>query len=181
MGFYWSMGISFSDKQIAENCQANFKEIILSDGRIVNLNSYILLQTNFDLKPDYVLEIFPEEMEIDGNRKNLEFPFFGEIREKLFQFIKKLKLDFNIAFCEFEGADRVTNENIIHWINEDGIGEINYKELNDVFFDLRSYVPKRYFDGLILSDMEYERLKNQRAEFEYFKKGYVWLPIRNSC
>ena len=165
MGFYWSMGISFSDKQIAENCQANFKEIILSDGRIVNLNSYILLQTNFDLKPDYVLEIFPEEMEIDGNRKNLEFPFFGEIREKLFQFIKKLKLDFNIAFCEFEGADRVTNENIIHWINEDGIGEINYKELNDVFFDLRNYVPKRYFDGLILSDMEYERLKNQRAEF----------------
>ena len=181
MGFYWSMGISFSDKQIAENCQANFKEIILSDGRIVNLNSYILLQTNFDLKPDYVLEIFREEKEIDGNRKNLEFPFFGEIREKLFQFIKKLKLDFNIAFCEFEGADRVTNENIIHWINEDGIGEINYKELNDVFFDLRNYVPKRYFDGLILSDMEYERLKNQRAEFEYFKKGYVWLPIRNSC
>ncbi|MGX7666380.1 hypothetical protein [Flavobacterium pedocola] len=180
MGFYWSMGISFSDKQIAENCQATLKKINLSDGRIVNLYSNILSQTNFDTQPDYVLEIFPEEMEIDGNRRNLEFPFFGEIRDQLFQFIKELKLDFKIAFCECEGADRVTNENIINWINEDGIGEIRNREVNDLGFDPRNYIPKRYFDGLILSNNEYKRLKKQHIEFEYFKDGYVWLPIRNS-
>ncbi len=180
MGFYWSMGISFSNKEIAENCQKTLKNIKLSDGRTVNLSSNILLQTNFDIQPDYVLEIFPEEMEIDGNRRNLAFPFFSEIREQLLQFIKELKLDFKIAFCECEGADRVTNENIINWINEEGIGEIRDSEPNDTHFDQKNYIPKRYFDGLILSNKEYERLKNQHIEFEYFKDGYVWLPIRNS-
>ena len=180
MGFYWSMGISFDEKIIAEYCKANLKNITLSDGRIVNLDTYILLQTNFDLKPDYVVEIFPEEMEIDGNRRNLEFPFFGEIRDHLFQFIRELKLDFNIAFCECEGADRVTNENIISWINDDGIGKIRNREENDMHFDKRNYIPKRYFDGLILSNKEYNRLKVKHNEFECFKDGYMWLPIKNS-
>ena len=180
MGYFWSMGISFMDKETAEICQAKLRKIVLSDGSIVNLHSYILLQTSFDIEPDYVLEIYPENMEIDGKRDNLNFPFFREINKQLLQIIKELKYDFQIAFFEFEGADKVTNENIINSINEDGIGQIRHKEVNDIYFDPKNYIPKRYFDGLILSNKEYERLNKKHIEFEYFKDGYKWLPIRNS-
>jgi hypothetical protein len=177
MGYYWSMGISFDDKPTAENFQAGLEEINLSDGRSAKLDSHILLQTSFNNLADYVVEIFPKEMEIDGERKNLNYPYFNEIKNQLYRFIRKSEFDFNIAFFEFEGADKVTNENIISWINEFGIGEIQEVEPNDNFFDPRNYSPKRYFDGLILSNNEFSKLKPNYAEFKYFKENYVWLPI----
>lgn len=180
MGYYWSMGISFDDKFTAENFQLGLKEINLSNGKSVKLDSHILLQTNFNNNANYVVEVFPKEMEIDGRRQNLNYPFFNEIKEQLYYLVKISKFDFNIAFFEFEGADRVTNENIISWINEFGIGEIRNAEPNDSNFDPRNYIPKRYFDGLILSCKEFRKLKVKYKEFKYFKDDYVWLPIETA-
>ena len=149
----------------------------LSDGRFVKLKSNIQLQTSFDSAADYVVEIFPSEMEVDGKRKNLGYPFFGEIKRHLLELVKNSDFNFDIAFFEFEAADRVTNENIINWINKIGIGEIRQSEPNDQYFDARSYVPKRYFDGLILSRKEFEKLDIKYPEFEDFKNNYFWLPI----
>jgi hypothetical protein len=177
MGWYWSMGISFKEKQIAEKCQERLLDIKLSDNRVVQLKSHILLQTDFNLKPDFVLEIFPERMEIDGDRKNLEYPYFIEIKIQLLQFIKELDLKFEISFFEFEGADRVTNENIIKWINNDGIGDILVKDYNNLYSDSKYYTPKRYLDGLILSMEQHDLILNKIPEFINFKDGYVWLPI----
>ncbi|RXR20251.1 hypothetical protein [Flavobacterium stagni] len=181
MGYFWSMGISFRDKQIAENCQAELKEIKLSDGRLVNFSCYILPQTDFDIEPNYVLEIYPEEMEIDGRRKNLEYPFFDEIRNQLLQFVRDLKLNFEIAFCECEGADRVTHTNLINCINENGIEEYLSSENIDIYLNPENPYPKRYFDGLILSKNEYERLKIKYPEFKKFKENYLWLPIQTAA
>src|SRR5690606_6416480 len=131
MGYYWSLGISFYDKFSAEKCRAEINEVKLSDGRIVKLNSNVYLQSEFEISPHYVLEIYPAEMEVDGRRRNLTYPFFGEIRNSLLDYIRDLQFDFGIAFFEFEGADKVTNENIIGWINEFGLGDILEKESND--------------------------------------------------
>ena len=177
MGWYWSMGISFEEKILAEKCQERLFKLKLSDKREVKLDSHVTLQTDYYYTPHFVLEIFPEQMTIDGDRKNLEYPYFIEIKSQLLRFIKELDLKLEIAFFEFEGADRITHENIIKEINENGIGEIIENDINHLFSDSKDYKPKRYLDGLILSIEQYNLILNKIPEFKNFKDGYFWLPI----
>lgn len=84
-----------------------------------------------------------------------------------------------MLFFEFEAADYLLNDNIIEDISNVGLGEIRQKDSNVPYFDSQNYVPKRYYDGLVISDDEYKMIAIRYPEFKLFKKGYVWLPIRN--
>ena len=177
MGYFWSMGISFQNKELAEKCKTEIDSLVLSDNTLVGLGKYI--SENKKLQT-YILQIYPEGMEIAENEKLFSYPFFQEIRNQLYNFVLGLKIEYNIAFYEFEAADYLLNDDVIEDILSFGLGEIRMKQSNVLYFDEENYIPKRYLDGLILSNNEYKKIAIRYPEFKPYKDGYVWLPFRNS-
>ncbi|WP_291133261.1 hypothetical protein [Flavobacterium sp. UBA7682] len=177
MGYFWSMGISFKNKELAEQCETEIDSLILSDNTFVGLKKYV--EQNEKLQT-YILGIYPEGMEIAESEKLFSYPFFQEIRNQLNNIVLNLEIEYNIAFYEFEAADYLLNEDIVEDISNYGLGEIRERDFNVLYFDEEHYIPKRYFDGLILSNDEYKKIAMAYPEFEPYKKGYVWLPNRNS-
>ena len=50
------------------------------------------------------LELMLHNMQVSGNQKLLSFPFFYEIRDFFYQFLRDLDIDFCEALFEFEGS-----------------------------------------------------------------------------
>jgi hypothetical protein len=181
MGWFYTLGINFNDRELAEVCNQkimNF-EIKLSDNTIVEIATYIYEEKLIDGISRYQSQILPKGLEYGlGNRKLLSKPYFYEIRNKIYSFLIELDIEFNYAFYEFEGADTFLDENIIEYLNEVGIGEVK-KDINAssmLSFDDDYYLPKRYFDGLIISEKLFNLLEN-KSNFEVFKEKYMWLPL----
>ena len=184
MGAFYSFGITFDNIENAKNCKSEFEKYNFSlrdntemDFRIfVTKCDYLL-----DEKEQFTCGIFPLGLELpNANLKLLKGKYFYEIRTKLYTFLKDLKLPFNFAFYEFEAADFVQDNNPIFEILEYGYGEIESGEPNGYFLGLYNssdFLPKRYFDGLVISDAIYKRDLKVLKEFEKFKEGYLWLQI----
>ena len=70
------------------------------------------------------------------------------------------------------------DEDVVQEINEFGIGEIK-QDTNAAFmlnFDVEYYLPKRQFDGLVLSEKLYNLLED-KSNFVEFKSKYMWLAL----
>lgn len=183
MGYFYTLGINFNNRDLAEDCNRQIKnfEIKLSDNTIVEISTYIYEEKLIDGEIHFQSQIYPKGLEYSlGNRNLLSKPNFYEIRKKFYAFLMELNIEFNYAFYEFEGADYFLDENIIQEINKYGIGEVK-KDTNAASmlnFDVEYYLPKRYFDGLILSEKLFNLLENN-SNFVKFKNKYMWLPIIN--
>ncbi len=182
MGYYYTLGINFNKRDLAEKCNQkvmNF-EVKLSDNSIVEMKTYVYEEIFDNGEIRYQSHINPKGLEYGlGHRKLFSKPYFYEIRKKLYSFLIELDLEFNYAFYEFEGADFFLNENIVDYINEFGIGEVK-EDSNASYmlnFDLEYYLPKRQLDGLVLSEKLFNLLEN-KSNFVQFKNEYMWLPLK---
>ncbi|MWB94190.1 hypothetical protein GON26_07435 [Flavobacterium sp. GA093] len=172
MGYFWSMGISFKNIELAEQANSNIGNLILSDNTFVALKKHIVF--NAKLKT-HVLTIYPEGMEFGDGKKLFSHPFFQDIKVQLNDIVLNLETDFNIAFFEFEAADYLEHDDIVEDILTLGLGEIKMSDPNSPYFEEEYYVAKRYYDGLILSNDEYKKIAVRYPQFKYFKNGYVRL------
>ena len=181
MGYFYSLGVNFDNRDLAEDCNQKIKsfEIKLSDNTIVEVETYIYEEKLTNGKTRYQSQIFPKGLECGkGSIKLFSKPYFYEIRKKLYSFLNQLDLEFNYAFYEFEGADYFLDEDVVQEINEFGIGEIK-QDTNAAFmlnFDVEYYLPKRQFDGLVLSEKLYNLLED-KSNFVEFKSKYMWLAL----
>lgn len=184
MGAFYSLGITFDNIENAENCKSEFEKYkyYLSDNTEVGFRIFI---TKCDYllneKEQFTCGIFPLGLELpNANLKLLEGKYFYEIRTSIYTFVKDLKLSFNFAFYEFEGADFVQDNNPIFEILESGYGKIESGEPNGYFlglYDSSDFLPKRYLDGLVISNTICDRNLTDLKEFENFKEGYLWLKL----
>ena len=181
MGYFYSLGVNFNERELAEKCNQKVKnfEIKLTDDSIVEVNTYVYEEKLIDGKFRYQSQIFPEGMQCStGNRKLLSKPYFYEIRNKLYSFLYELDMEFNYAFYEFAGADCFLDEDVVEQINKFGIGTTE-KDKNASFmgfFNVDYYLPKRHLDGLILSERMFSNIEDKNS-FEEFKNKYMWLPF----
>jgi hypothetical protein len=179
MAFIWSFGIKFKSIEEAEKAKSKIDTIILSDGTEVGIHKGITYQNgNLSLK-ECTLDLWLHHMQVAGDQKLLSFPYYYEIRDFYYQFLRDLEIDFNMALFEFEGADRIAHNNLIENINEDGIGAIlNSDNCANLQVSDTIYQSKRILDGLVVSE---ENLGNLKKEFSGlfvpFKPGYYWLPL----
>ncbi|WP_438966717.1 hypothetical protein [Flavobacterium sp.] len=182
MAFVWSFGIKFNGIEDAEKVKSQIDNIILSDGTEIGIYKHITYENGNLNLTECTLELILHNMQVSGNQKLLSFPYFYEIRDFFYQFLRNLDIDFCEALFEFEGSDRIAHENLIEYINQYGIGEIvNSDNFADLKVSSTIYQSKRILDGLVLSKENFEKLKNEYSEyFEPFKNGYYWLAIKNS-
>ncbi len=183
MAFIWSFGIKFKNLEDAEAVKSQIDKIPLSDGTEVGLYKSIVYQ-NGDLSlKECTLDLFPHDMQVAGNQKLLSFPFYYEIRDYFYQFLQNLKIDFDAALFEFEGADRIAHNDVVEDINQYGVGEIyNSNNHADLMVSNSIYQNKRILDGLVLSKENFEKLKDEYSNFfEPFKHEYYWLPIKTAA
>lgn len=182
MGVFYSLGITFDTIENAENCKLEFEkfDFSLSDNTKIDFRIFVT-------KCDYLLKekeqftcgIFPLGLELPNtNLKLLKGKYFYEIRTALYTFLQDLKISFNLAFYEFEGSDFLQDNNPINEILEYGYGAIESGEPNGYFLGLYNssdFLPKRYLDGLVISETIYKSHFTDFKEFISFKENYLWL------
>lgn len=190
MGYFYSLGISFDNENIAQECISEFKrtEIKLSDSTCLECHSEISKSIYLDNVPQqYICCFHPNGMgDLNTEIKLFTRPYFYEIQKAFYSFLYSLKLPFNYALWEAEGADRIISDDLATYLKrygydkhygfgKDEIGDPNASHFSG--FEASYFEDKRYLDGLIMSEKKYSMIKEQFKEFEIFKDGYFWLPI----
>jgi hypothetical protein len=176
MAFVWTLGIEFKSFEEAEICSAKLDKVILSDASEIPLRKFNQRKNSNIQK--HIIMFMPENMQFAGNDKLISNPFFYDIFDQFYQFIFNLEMNFDVALFGLEGGDRILDD-AVDYINEFGLG---FKSNNiDGYVKDGVGLGQNYFDGLVLSNDEFQRLRNiHRQNFEIFKPGYFWLPVRNN-
>lgn len=184
MGLFYSLGVTFDSIEEAKNCKIEFekRKIFLSDNTEINFQISVLkCGYLLNKKEQFTCGIFPIGLEIpNANLKLFKGKYFYEIRNGIYTFLQDLKLSFNFAFYEFEGADFVQCDNPIIEILQYGFGEIYSGEPNGSFLGLYNssdFLPKKYLDGLIISDRICDKKFKNSKELNTFKEGYLWIKL----
>ena len=179
MAVIYTLGIEFKNFEDTEKCSTKLDKVILSDSSEIPLQKFIEKKNDDKNGQKHIIMFMPENMQIAGNKKLLSNPFFYDILNQFYQFIFDLEMDFEVALFGVEGGDRILDD-VVEYINEFGT---DFKS-NFIDGDVKNSIGlgENYFDGLVLSEQEFKRLDNKyRRNFQIFKPGYVWLPIKTTA
>lgn len=184
MGAFYSFGITFNTLQDADNCKLLFTNhnLQLSDSTIVS--SRILIgECEYMLgdKKQFVCAIFPNGLELpNANLKFLQPKYFYEIRNSFYKFLSEIDIEFNFAFFEFEAADFIQDNNpLLEFKNYENY----YAGINEYFdglYNADDFLQKKYLGGLVIAKPLIESSSLNPDEFDYFKNGYLWIPVARS-
>jgi hypothetical protein len=178
LGAFYSFGITFNKLEDAEFCKLSFEnyDLQLSDSTIVDSRIFTR-ECDYLLndKKQFICVIFPRGLELPNeNPKLLQAKYFYEIRDLLYKFLIQIKLEFNIAFFEFEGADFIQDNSPLMEIED---YDNYYVGLNEYFGDSQDFIQKKYLGGLVISTSVIKANPLNFNGFEIFKIGYSWIPF----
>ncbi|MCS3531554.1 hypothetical protein [Chryseobacterium sp. JUb7] len=172
MGWYYSFGIVFNNQTDAGLSCNDFKnkKIVLSNHDEVSLDPDVSEHEDngtFEQKL-YILRVFIEGLGTGNtNSKLYETPYFYEIRDFFYDYLKNLNIDFEFAHYELEAADMLMGSETLEYII--------YLFENNSKSELLS---KKYIDGMVISLDNFNKLEKFKDEFRTFKENYYWLPIK---
>lgn len=187
MGWFYSFGIVFNNNTDAELLCNDFKnkKIVLSNHDEVSLDSDVAEHEDNETFEEklYILRVFIEGLGTSNtNFKLYENPYFYEIRDFFYDYLKKINIDFEFAHYELEAADMLMGSEILEYIIY--LFESNYKSYGVRSLEIISeidktkFLSKRYIDGMVISLNNFNKLEKFKAEFQPFKENYFWLPIK---
>ena len=172
MGWYYSLGIVFNNQIDAELCCNDFKnrKIVLSNGDEVILEPDVSEHEDNEASEEklYILRVFIEGLGTSNtNVKLYEEPYFYEVRDFFYNYLKKLNIDFEFAHYELEAADMLMGSQTLEYIIF--LFENNSKS---------QFLSQKYVDGIVISLNNFNKLEKFKSEFQIFKENYYWLPIK---
>jgi hypothetical protein len=172
MGLFYSLGIVFNNQTDAELLCNEFKnkKIVLSNHDEVSLKPDVSEHEDNDTFEEklYILRVFIEGLGTSNTILKLyEKPYFYEIRDFFYDYLKNLNIYFEFAHYELEAADMLISSETLEYII--------YLFEN---YSKSELLSRKYVSGMVISLDNFNKLEKFKDEFQPFKENYYWIPIK---